>query len=54
VALGQERHDDVLEHVVADLHRPLDVLRDPARHRTGLLDVRGRDGARRFRFDWLH
>ena len=54
VALGQERHDHVLEHLVADLDRALDVLRDAARDRAGLLDVRGRNGARRFRFDWLH
>ena len=46
VALGQHRDDDVLEHLVADLDGALDVLLDAPRDGGGLLDLRGRQGAR--------
>ena len=37
VALGEQRDDDVLEHLVADLDRAADVLLDALGDRGGLL-----------------
>ena len=44
VALGEERHDDVAQHVVAHLHGAADVLLDRTREGDRGLDLLGGDG----------
>ena len=44
MALGEERHDDVAQHVVADLDGAPDVLLDRPREGDGRLDLLGGDG----------
>ena len=41
VALGEQRHDDVAQHVVAHLHGAADVLLDPPREADRGLDLLG-------------
>ena len=53
VALGQQRHDHVLEHVVAHLHGAADVVLDPAREADGGFDLLLRDGPGQW-LDRLH
>ena len=55
VALGEQRDDDVLEHLVADLDRAADVVRDALRDGDRGLDLGGRRRALGFGFlDGLH
>ena len=44
VTLGEERDDHVLEHVIRDLHRPPDVVGDPAGDRDCGIHLLGSDG----------